>query len=353
MENVFLTDWDLSGKWTPTGRLNKFCGSPHYAAPEVFKGIPYIGPELDVWSSGVVLFSIVCGRFPFNGPSTIDIAYRVQKGELNFPVQLSDQQLIALIRALLNVDLNTRIGMDQILQHPFLQTEDIQVLSQNPALRGISFQDAGPSDSSGMRRSEPSSSKSRPRSVNLNKAAISSNTDESLSGESASAIGVSHARSKIFESRQKITTPSRERSETDDAESSARVPLSQSTRVRRRSHSIDSSSRSRLASSAGSQRRSKVSGTVQSAEVNPPKSARGYSDPADRSGRPASSLSVGSSSSFKTRDRRMTVDMGTHALHNSAGSPAVAAASSSAEVRPTTPSKRKFSLLKPSSWFKK
>jgi serine/threonine protein kinase len=45
--------------------LATFCGSPLYASPEIVKGTPYQGPEVDCWSLGVLLYTLVYGAMPF------------------------------------------------------------------------------------------------------------------------------------------------------------------------------------------------------------------------------------------------------------------------------------------------
>lgn len=61
-KNIKLPDFGLSERFTPGLRLDKFCGTPEYAAPEIKKQQKYHGPPADVWSLGVVLYSMITGR---------------------------------------------------------------------------------------------------------------------------------------------------------------------------------------------------------------------------------------------------------------------------------------------------
>eukprot|EP00069_Balaena_mysticetus_P007751 bmy_19346T0 len=58
-------DFGLSNECKESGKLDTFCGSPAYAAPELFLGQSYDGPAMDVWSLGIVLYSMVTGSLPF------------------------------------------------------------------------------------------------------------------------------------------------------------------------------------------------------------------------------------------------------------------------------------------------
>ncbi|MBX9694784.1 MAG: protein kinase, partial [Cyanobacteria bacterium] len=64
---VLLIDWGISSRFSPTQTLHEDCGSLHYASPELLTGIPYIGPEVDSWALGVLLFTMLAGYFPFGG----------------------------------------------------------------------------------------------------------------------------------------------------------------------------------------------------------------------------------------------------------------------------------------------
>ena len=56
---VFLEDFGFGNYYTPGSPLDTWCGSPPYAAPEVFEGKLYHGPKLDIW---VGINTIVCGK---------------------------------------------------------------------------------------------------------------------------------------------------------------------------------------------------------------------------------------------------------------------------------------------------
>ena len=69
--------------------LKTFCGSPPYAAPELFEGISYYGPQADIWSLGVVLYVLVCGAVPFDGQNIQNLKARVLDGRFRIPFYMS------------------------------------------------------------------------------------------------------------------------------------------------------------------------------------------------------------------------------------------------------------------------
>ena len=64
--NVKIADFGLSNVMRDGHFLKTSCGSPNYAAPEVISGRLYAGPEVDVWSCGVILYALLCGSLPFD-----------------------------------------------------------------------------------------------------------------------------------------------------------------------------------------------------------------------------------------------------------------------------------------------
>ena len=65
-DNVKIADFGLSNIMTDGTFLKTSCGSPNYAAPEVISGMLYAGPEVDIWSTGVILYVLLCGKLPFD-----------------------------------------------------------------------------------------------------------------------------------------------------------------------------------------------------------------------------------------------------------------------------------------------
>ena len=64
--NIKIADFGLANFLVDGCFLDTSCGSPNYAAPEVISGRKYAGPEVDIWSCGVILYALLCGRLPFD-----------------------------------------------------------------------------------------------------------------------------------------------------------------------------------------------------------------------------------------------------------------------------------------------
>jgi 5'-AMP-activated protein kinase catalytic alpha subunit len=75
-----IVDFGLSSTYKKEEQLKTACGSPCYAAPEMIKTLKYTGVKVDIWSSGVILFAMVCGHLPFEDPSTRKLYSKILAG---------------------------------------------------------------------------------------------------------------------------------------------------------------------------------------------------------------------------------------------------------------------------------
>jgi len=116
--HIYIADWGFAGDWT-TGKMQKEpLGSVHYCAPQVIKNQLYIGPELDCWSLGVVLFVLVSGRLPFSGNNCREIQEAIIQGKYRVPSRLT-AECTSLLKSMICVDSWRRIPFDKITEHPW------------------------------------------------------------------------------------------------------------------------------------------------------------------------------------------------------------------------------------------
>ena len=117
-KNIKLVDFGLSNNYSNDSLLVTACGSPCYAAPEMINGEKYNGLLVDIWSSGIVLYAMICGFLPFEDKDN-DILYdKICEGKFNVPNFISDLGNDFLHR-ILNVDPNKRYNLIQIKNHPW------------------------------------------------------------------------------------------------------------------------------------------------------------------------------------------------------------------------------------------
>ena len=98
------------------------CGSPNYAAPEVISGKLYAGPEVDVWSSGVILYVMLCGRLPFDDEFIPALFKKISNGVYTLPNYLSPGAKHLLTRMLVVNPLN-RITIHEIMEDEWFKQE--------------------------------------------------------------------------------------------------------------------------------------------------------------------------------------------------------------------------------------
>ncbi|KAM6172267.1 serine/threonine-protein kinase SIK3 isoform 3-T3 [Erethizon dorsatum] len=121
--NIKIADFGFSNLFTPGQLLKTWCGSPPYAAPELFEGKEYDGPKVDIWSLGVVLYVLVCGALPFDGSTLQNLRARVLSGKFRIPFFMSTE-CEHLIRHMLVLDPNKRLSMEQICRHKWMKLGD-------------------------------------------------------------------------------------------------------------------------------------------------------------------------------------------------------------------------------------
>ncbi|KAJ8394896.1 hypothetical protein AAFF_G00042510 [Aldrovandia affinis] len=113
--NVKLADFGLSNHYHRGHLLQTYCGSPLYASPEIVKGLPYQGPEVDCWALGVLLYALVYGSMPFDGVDYKTLTKQISQAQYRRPQPPSDA--CALIDWMLTVKVEERATVEDIANH--------------------------------------------------------------------------------------------------------------------------------------------------------------------------------------------------------------------------------------------
>ncbi|KAI0434357.1 protein kinase SNF1 [Xylaria sp. FL1042] len=120
--NVKIADFGLSNIMTDGNFLKTSCGSPNYAAPEVISGKLYAGPEVDVWSCGVILYVLLVGRLPFDDDHIPSLFAKIQRGVFTIPHWIKPE-VADLIRKMLQTNPVQRATIDDIRQDPWFSKD--------------------------------------------------------------------------------------------------------------------------------------------------------------------------------------------------------------------------------------
>ncbi|XP_049303282.1 microtubule-associated protein futsch isoform X2 [Bactrocera dorsalis] len=120
--NAKIADFGLSNVFDEQNLLSTFCGSPLYASPEIVEGTPYQGPEVDCWSLGVLLYTLVYGSMPFDGSNFKRLVKQISQGDYYEPKKPS--RASTLIRDMLTVSPRKRATIEQICAHWWVNEND-------------------------------------------------------------------------------------------------------------------------------------------------------------------------------------------------------------------------------------
>ncbi|KAF3455791.1 hypothetical protein FNV43_RR00433 [Rhamnella rubrinervis] len=118
-------DFGLSIFFEPGQRFSEIVGSPYYMAPEVLRR--NYGPEIDVWSAGVILYILLCGVPPFWAATEEGIAHAIIRGKIDFqrdPWPKVSKEAKDLVKSMLDPNPYSRLTVQEVLEHTWIRNAD-------------------------------------------------------------------------------------------------------------------------------------------------------------------------------------------------------------------------------------
>lgn len=127
-----ISDFGFARRFTDAQKLQTYCGSYAYAAPEIIIGEPYLGRTADIWSIGVILYAMVCGKLPFKDKDAKTLLSDVAS-KLHFPSRIDDR-CKDLIKGILKFNPKDRLTLEEIKCHPWMSSQgvNLQPVSSKP-----------------------------------------------------------------------------------------------------------------------------------------------------------------------------------------------------------------------------
>lgn len=118
-DNIKILDFGLSNFYDNKNFLKTFCGSLYFAAPELLHGMSYTGPEVDIWSLGIILYVMLCGKVPFDDENIRELQNKIKIADFEFisPISKSAKSLIS---SMIIPDVSKRFTMTEILKSKWL-----------------------------------------------------------------------------------------------------------------------------------------------------------------------------------------------------------------------------------------
>jgi serine/threonine protein kinase len=170
---IKIADFGLSAIYRPGNASTSKAGSLAYMAPEVLGDQEFLGPPCDVWSLGVILFALVCGRLPFDGTSYNDVKQKVKEGKYTFSdlerTSLS-HEVKDLLSKILRKNPSDRLDVGRMISHPWMEKYARYTVRR---VSGMNFPIA--------RQSSTSSTSSTTSSLSLSSATVTTTTTTTTS----------------------------------------------------------------------------------------------------------------------------------------------------------------------------
>ncbi|KAG5890205.1 hypothetical protein JTB14_028747 [Gonioctena quinquepunctata] len=129
--HVKIADFGLSNMMMDGEFLRTSCGSPNYAAPEVISGKLYAGPEVDIWSCGVILYALLCGTLPFDDEHVPTLFRKIKSGIFPIPEYLN-KPVVNMLCQMLQIDPMKRASIEDIKKHEWFQKDCPAYLFPSP-----------------------------------------------------------------------------------------------------------------------------------------------------------------------------------------------------------------------------